>query len=398
MELPSPGTKHFDVLARLIGGYSFISLLTGSVRSGKTVVTIQAFIALAKVAQGRPIVMVGRTQDTLKRNILAPMMELLGSDVFSYSLASREARLYGNKIHLVGASNELAEDKIRGMTVWLAYCDEVTLFPKSFFDMLVTRLSVDDARLIGTTNPDLPKHWLKKEYIDQANKKGVAVYNFTLDDNKWLSKEYIMRMKLMYTGLFYSRFILGLWVAGHGSIYQNFTDDHIIDLGTSFDRYIVAIDYGIKNPCVFLLIGVTGDHYHVIYEYYWDSVKESKQKTDSQYLADYNEFADGFDVEHIYIDPSAASLSLEFENDGLNVIDADNAVIDGIAFTSNMFNAGTLTISPNCPNTIEEHQGYIWDDKAAARGKEQPVKTADHAPDALRYGVFSDRNSGIQFG
>jgi hypothetical protein len=28
---------------------------------------------------------------------------------------------------------------------------------------------------------------------------------------------------------------------------------------------------------------------------------------------------------------------------------------------------------------------YIWDDKAAMRGEEKPLKTNDHAPDALRY-------------
>ena len=72
---------------------------------------------------------------------------------------------------LEGANDARSEGKIRGITLGGAYCDELTLFPKDFFTMLLSRLSAPGAKLFATTNPDVPTHWLKKEYHD--NKKLV---------------------------------------------------------------------------------------------------------------------------------------------------------------------------------------------------------------------------------
>jgi hypothetical protein len=42
-------------------------------------------------------------------------------------------------------------------------CDEISLMPQSFFQMLLSRMSPEGARLYGTTNPDSPYHWLKTQ-------------------------------------------------------------------------------------------------------------------------------------------------------------------------------------------------------------------------------------------
>ena len=49
-----------------------------------------------------------------------------------------------------------------------------------------------------------------------------------------------------------------------------------------------------------------------------------------------------------------------------------------------------MLIHPSCKNTIREVSGYVWDEKARDHGEDKPVKTDDHACDALRYGVFTD--------
>ena len=41
--------------------------------------------------------------------------------------------------------------------------------PQSFFQMLLSRLSPEGARLYGTTNPDSPYHWLKTDYLDNPD-------------------------------------------------------------------------------------------------------------------------------------------------------------------------------------------------------------------------------------
>ena len=88
-----------------------------------------------------------QTLQTLKRNCLMLLQELVGEDNFKYSLSTKEGRLFGRKILLEGANDAKSENKIRGMTLGGAYCDELTLFPKDFFSMLLSRLSVKGAKL-----------------------------------------------------------------------------------------------------------------------------------------------------------------------------------------------------------------------------------------------------------
>ena len=48
-------------------------------------------------------------------------------------------------------------------------------------------------------------------------------------------------------------------------------------------------------------------------------------------------------------------------------------------------------IHPRCKHLIDEIQGYAWDPKAQERGEDKPVKTNDHACDALRYALMAHR-------
>ena len=112
-------------------------------------------------------------------------------------------------IDIVGANDERSQDKIRGMTCAGAYCDEISLYPESFFKMLLSRLSVRGSKVFATTNPDSPYHWLKVDYLD--NKElDIKIFHFTLDDNPNLDPEYVKQISKEYTGLWYKRFILGL--------------------------------------------------------------------------------------------------------------------------------------------------------------------------------------------
>ncbi|HPY73766.1 MAG TPA: hypothetical protein PK377_11305, partial [Methanothrix sp.] len=53
---------------------------------------------------------------------------------------------------------------------------------------------------------------------------------------------------------------------------------------------------------------------------------------------------------------------------------------------SNAFETGALKlVEPNCPMTLEELEGYRWDDAATERGLDKPVKEKDDLMDALRY-------------
>ena len=159
------------------------------------------------------------------------------------------------------------------------------------------------------------------------------------------------------------------------------------------DYYIVGIDYGTTNPCVFTLIGYNPNQYPNMWlekEYYYDSKKEQRQKSDYDYSLDLTKFISGYNVKRIYIDPSAASLKQELRRNGIgNVMDAVNDVIPGIRFQAQLLSNGTYKICSNCTQSIKEYGNYLWDSKASERGLDKPIKQFDHSCDSQRYALYT---------
>ncbi len=200
-----------------------INLLEGSLSSGKTWISLVLWgFWVATMPKDKLYLMCGKSLTTLKRNCLVLLEELFGTSNFTFSTSAKEAYLFGRRILLEGANDARSESKIRGLTLQGAYCDELTLFPKDFFVMLLSRLRVPGAKLIATTNPDSPEHWLKKEYIDRMDELDMLTMRFLLDDNTTLDPAYVTAVKKEYTGVFYNRFILGDWAIAEGLVYQQF--------------------------------------------------------------------------------------------------------------------------------------------------------------------------------
>ena len=157
--------------------------------------------------------------------------------------------------------------------------------------------------------------------------------------------------------------------------------------------YIVGCDYGTTNPCVFTLIGYNAGTYPNMWlekEYYYDSKKELRQKSDYEYALDMIEFIRGYNVKRIYIDPSAASFKQELRRNSIfNVTDAINDVIPGIRFQSQLLSNGTYKICSNCTETIKEYSNYLWDSKASEKGIDKPIKQWDHSADSQRYALYT---------
>lgn len=397
MEWMPFGEKSLNFIHRPIFQDSRINILEGSVRSGKTVTMIPKWLRYIIEGPEGLLVMTGVSKDTIYDNVLRDLFDTVGSDNYSYNRQNGELNIFARDIKVIGAKDEGAEKYLRGKTLAGAYMDEGTLTPEKFFKQLLNRLSVAGSKLYMTTNPDTPSHYLFREYISDFEKikSGmVDVIHFTLDDNPNLDDEYKNFITNAYVGLFYKRMIQGLWVMGEGSIYDMWTDENVFDdlpipLGTlEKATRDISIDYGTINPMVFLDIRDTGDLVLVMKEYYYDSRKAGMQKTDSQYADDFDVFSGGPDqVRFVVIDPSAASFKTELRNRGYRVKDADNEVLDGIRLLSTLIAKRIFRVHASCSNTIREFGSYVWDTKLSDKGKEQPVKKDDHAPDDARYWV-----------
>lgn len=384
-----------------------LNLLEGSVSSGKTWISLVLWAFWVKtMPRDKLYMMCAKSLTTLKRNCLLLLQELIGEQHFSFSLAAKEGYLFGRHILFEGANDARAEAKIRGLTLQGAYCDELTQFPQDFFTMLLSRLRLPRAKLIATTNPDAPGHWLKTDYIDRADMLDFLDVKFKIDDNTTLPRDYVTAIKKEYSGVFYERFILGKWVLAEGIIYPMY--QQALDDPPENSRpkdYRLSVDYGTMNAFAALLWEKHGNIWYATRCYYYSGRETGVTKTDEEY----GEALDGLisDImrqreknvklgksEYIskmrtIVDPSAASfITLLRKKTWYNVIAADNDVIDGIRDTATAMSLGLIKISPDIKEWRTEVEGYVWDSNAA---DDRPIKEDDHLMDSTRYFVFTEK-------
>lgn len=371
------------------------NLLVGAVRSGKSFLGYYLIPKrIADLPNGN-MMLIGKTTRTLTLNVIDPMREIFGTDNVSSIRADGTCTIFGRKFYCVGACDDRAVSRIWGSTLVYAHCDEFSLFPQNFVQALKSRLSMPGATLDGTLNPDSPFHWAKQDFIDRKD-LDVKAFHFTLYDNPYLPPEYVADLEKQYTGVWYKRMIMGEFCMAQGLVYSQFEQSrHVIDsLPCDITQYFIGCDYATNNPTAFVLCGIGSDGcLYILNEYYWDSQKEQRQKTDADYSADLAQFVEGIDYEWIFIDPSAASFRLQVFNDGIrNIAPADNSVIDGIRRVSSLFAQDRIKILSHCTNVLKELNSYVWDEKAALLGNDKPIKQHDHALDAIRYVVNKTRN------
>ena len=387
-------------LASLNEATKRINIWCGSVRSGKSFVALIAFLDFCLHGPPGLCAILGRSERTLRQNVINLLFDLCGTDI-DYKIGYGELNIYGRKVYVIGASDARAEGRILGATYAGALVDEATLLPENVWRTLLDRLSVDGARLFATTNPDSPYHWLKKDFIDRQNELDIAYWDFHLEDNPSLSQTYIANIKKENTGIWFKRKVQGLWTMAQGAVFSMFDQSrHVIESPPGLAReYYVGIDYGTSNPCAFVLLGYDPTLYPNIWverEYYWDSKKEGRQKTNGQYVADLVNFIGEIPIEAIYVDPSAAGLKTEIRHSTRwSVLDANNDVMEGLHLHMRLLSDGTLKICKACKNLIGEYTSYVWDETAQKHGEDKPMKTNDHCEDALRYVLYTRFQHGV---
>lgn len=377
----------------------------GSVRSGKTVCTLFAFMDSLVACPDSQIWMIGKTSETIYDNAVRLLLEGSGGlnpdplSIFrphcTWKANKRELCYLDKVISTVGAKDEGSIGLIQGKTFSRVYCDEMTLYPESIIDMIDTRLSNPHSMGYASMNPSYPSHRLKT-WIDKAESGDPDYYSmhFVLDDNPYLEESYKNRVRASSSGLFYKRNILGQWCLAEGAIFDFFDRKYNVlkRPPCAAEYWVAGIDYGTINPFACVLVGVstgratqTGKRMWVEKEYYWDQKKMGRQKTNSEYADDIKEFLEPYNVKSVYVDPSAAAFKLELARRGVHPVDANNDVDNGIQMMTSEMKRGNLFVMDCCTNLIKEIESYVWDNKAAERGWDEPIKAHDHAVDALRY-------------
>ena len=378
----------------------------GAIRSGKTAFMMLSYVDWAmRCFNGQRFAICGKTVDSATKNIIAPYM-LLTYAKRKYQIKwRRQDKLLivrrgsiENTFEVFGGKDESSFMLIQGRTLAGVLLDEVALMPRSFVEQALARCSVEGSKFWFSCNPAGPEHWFYKEWVLQLKKHNAIRLQFQLEDNPSLSQHIIDRYKSMYSGVFYQRYILGLWCIAEGLVYDFFDRNvHVTSEIPEKGEYYISIDYGTMNPFSAGLWSVNGDKAIRIGEYYYNGREKAVQLTDEEYCDAVEKLAESrpkvFDeetgeditpkIKKVVVDPSAASFIAALRKRGFTVVKANNDVIDGIRRTAVYLKGGNILIGSSCKDAIKEFGLYCWDDKE--QGEDKVVKDNDHAMDEIRY-------------
>ena len=373
----------------------------GSIRSSKTVSMSIGFILWScSCFNGKTFAICGKTIESLRRNVITQLPTLFEGlckiterKSENLMVVSLDGRV--NKYYLFGGKDEGSAALIQGMTLAGVMFDEVALMPRSFVEQALARCSVERSKFWFNCNPDTPEHWFYREWIQKHKKKNALYLHFTMKDNKSLSEKVKKRYEHMYSGVFYDRFIRGLWVVAEGLVYPRFSKaDNVTEDIPESGTYYISIDYGTLNPFSAGLWCVSDGKAVRIKEYYHSGRDTKRQLTDEEYHAalekliqytDSEGVLQEYEIDRVVIDPSAASFIACMRRHGkFRVKHAVNTVIDGIRNVTSMLNSKRLFIHSSCKDSIKEFKLYSWDDKAQ---EDKVIKENDHAMDDIRYFV-----------
>ncbi len=374
----------------------------GAVRSGKTLCMGISYVCWAmRRFDGHRFAFCGKSIVSVRRNIIEPLTPVLADIGFevkelvskNYMDISYMGRT--NRFYLFGGGDEGSASHIQGMTLAGVLMDEVALMPRSFVEQACARCSVEGSKMWFNCNPESPQHWFYREWILKAESRNCLYLHFALEDNPSLSRKIIDRYKGMYTGDFYRRFILGEWVLPEGRIYDFFDESMQTDPPENCTEFAVSCDYGTANPSSFGFWGKKDGIWYRLREYYYDSRKEGRQKTDAEYVAELKKLCGDNAPSRVIVDPSAASFISALQREGIRARKADNDVLKGIRLTADALKSGKIRICHTCRDLLREIYEYRWDE---TKNREAPYKFGDHAMDDMRYFVTSLCDAPSPFG
>lgn len=360
----------------------------GSIRSGKTVSMAVGFILWSMSRfSGQTFGICGRTIQSLRRNVIIHLSDWVPPDLRITEKRQENKLIVSdgcgreNVYYLFGGRDESSYALVQGITLAGALLDEVALMPQSFVEQVTARCSVDGSKLWFNCNPGGPEHWFNKKWVLAAKEMNALHVHFTMSDNLSLAPKIRERYERMYTGVFYQRYILGLWVLAEGLVYE-FGEDNITDFRPEGAEYYISVDYGTRNPCSAGLWSVTGDKAVRIKEYYYSGRESNRNKTDEEHCDAIEDLARGYTIKRVIVDPSAASFITSLKKRKFKVLAANNNVLDGIRRTATYLKDGNIKIHRSCIDSIREFGLYCWDEK---KNDDSVVKENDHAMDDIRY-------------
>ena len=380
--------KQAKILAFPYSKYDAL-ICDGAVRSGKTSIMMWAFVRWAmENFSGQRFGVCGRTVDSCTKNIIVPFTAMsLAKERYLIRWRRGDKVMevrrgaVTNYFEVFGGKDEASYTLIQGRTLAGVLLDEVVLMPRSFVEQALARCSVDGARLWFSCNPGSPHHWFYQEWIKRSRERNALYLHFEMTDNPGLSKRTLERYENMYAGIFYDRYVRGLWVAAGGIVYKDFANDtekYLIgdplewakQNGASFSIISIGVDFGgTKSATKFQATGITKDFRVVALEEEYIKNEEIDPNALNRRFATFCQLitskygysqtrADSAETVLIRgLDHTAQKMRL-----GTQVKNAMKLQItDRIRLVVLLMKQGRFKVSRNCPHLIDALQTAIYD-------------------------------------
>lgn len=404
--LPESGMSEYDGI-----------IADGAIRSGKTVSMALSFVMWSmETFSQQNFGLCGKTIGSFRRNVLAVLKLMLFSGGYKFkdhradNLLEVTKNGVTNFYYIFGGKDERSQDLIQGITLAGVLFDEVALMPESFVNQATGRCSVEGSKFWFNCNPQAPAHFFKKEWIDRAEERNLLYLHFTMDDNLSLSEKMKARYRMQYSGVFFKRYILGLWVAAEGVIYDLFADEEERFILREEDipeiRYaVIGVDFGGTGSAhSFTLTGFTHDWSVVVLDEYYHNNKTHGRLSPERLTADFVDFAKRakakYRVYEAYCDSAEQTLIEGFavaaakNHLGIDVRNAVKGPInDRIAFYNSIMAQDRFRVAAHCTALISALKNAVYSGKDPTKDERLDDGTVNvDSLDSLEYSTETMMN------
>ena len=373
-------------------------LLYGGARSGKSVVLASLIVAWSTKYPGLRSLIARLRLSHAKTTIWHQTVRDLMKGVPHSKWKENRADMYiefgnGSEIWLGGFDEKERTEKILGSEFNVIYLNEVSQLGYDVVEMAMPRLAKKTEGFTNLAlfdcNPPSPLHWCHRLFIEKVNPRTLKpldapdLYAYLkmnpFDNIDNLPENYIDTHLKTLSDRQRRRFLNGEFVKAEGTIYEEFTEEHIIkyeDL-PEMERYSVGVDFGIHMAGV--LIGWCGESIYIVEDH------GATNKTSYAFNNEINSKWGGHNF-IAWCDPAGGERIQEITNGDK----ANNSVEPGIDAINNKIHNKQFYIVDTCINVLSEIWDYRRDDK------ERVYKMNDHFMDAMRYGIFSEIAEPLQ--
>ena len=280
-----------------------------------------------------------------------------------------------------------AVETLRGQKFDFIVIDEIAMmrnFWVNWEEVIRPTLTDTKGKVMFISTPKGFNHFYDL-YNKEADDKDFKSFHFTSYDNPFLPVEELDKAKEELPEDRFAQEYLADFRKTQGLVYKEFNREKNVTekFPETYIDTILGIDFGYTNPAAILPIRIDGDSNYWIGEEWYKSRCTTEQIAEQAIL---------YKSTKCYPDPAEPDRIAILSKAGLNCREVSKDIVAGIDHVRELFKQGRIHIHPDCKNLIYELETYRYPDKKPEQNeKEKPVKENDHALDALRYALYTNK-------